>query len=171
MEAKVLRWQVGLESIADLPLLIGWDWLRLRLGHLDSGVAGAIEPLIQLREQVRGVGRSVDGCIFQRIINEDILLVQRLRECRHFLFLDLPVPLLEDVYKKPELVVLREERVLVELLQLEGRVLLALEELSDALFDGLARVVDEDMLQGRAARDLFHIENGYSSKSNVAMED
>lgn len=62
------------------------------------------------------------------------------------MLVDLPVPLLEDVYKKAELVVLREERVLVELVQLEGRVLLALEELSDSLLDGLTGVVNEDVL-------------------------
>lgn len=165
MGAEVLGRQVGLEGVADLPLLVGGGGLRLGLGHLDGGVAGAVEPLVELGEEVRGVGRGVEGCVFEGVVDEDVLPEEGLGEGGHLPLVHLAVPLLEDVDEEPELVLLREERVFAELLQLEGRVLLPLEQLSQALLHRLPRVVHQDVLQGCAARGLFHIEIGYSSKS------
>jgi hypothetical protein len=107
---------------------------------------------------VIGVAQTMQGGIFKSIVDEYILLVQGLREIGNFCFLYLPVPLLKDIDEKVKFVVLVEEGVLVELLQLEVGVLLALKQFRDFLLHRLLGVIEQNVLQRGAHVPLFHIE-------------
>jgi hypothetical protein len=120
--------QIALEGVADLPLVVGGTGFLLAcVGHLEGGVAGTIEPEEEAGEEVVGEGEGVDGGVLEGVVDEGVLLEEGVREGGDLVLLDLPVPLLQDVDEEVKLVVRGEQRVSVELPQLEGRVLLSQE--------------------------------------------
>ena len=64
----------------------------------------------------------------QRIIDVDVLAVVEFEVLGELSFYDLPVPLLQHLYEKPEMLVAAVERVFFQLFQLKLRVLLASEQ-------------------------------------------
>jgi hypothetical protein len=114
--------------------------------HFERSIASPVEPEVKISKDMVCQARCLEGGVFECVEDEGIFLEKRLREGRDFCLLNLAVPLLENIYEEVELVVRREKRMRVELPQLEGRVLLALEELSYLRLHCLPRVLKEDCL-------------------------
>jgi hypothetical protein len=153
VESELLSGEVGLEGVSDLPLLVVGFGRGLG-AVVEGGVAGGVEPAVELGEDVVCEGRGVEGGVAEGVEDEAVLAEERVGEGEYFLLENLAVPLLEDVDEEAELLVRAEQRVAEELPQLEAGVLLAAEELGDVGLHRLAGVVQQDGLQRGAP--LFH---------------
>jgi len=120
----------------------------LFLDDLDLVVAGVVVPLGEFLQDQFGIrGQLQYGCA-QVVVDVHVFVVEGVGGVRQLLLVLLSIPLLQYIDEEVKLFVLLEERVCVELTQLEPRVGLILEQLLDVLLQSRVAATIDNGLQG-----------------------
>jgi hypothetical protein len=156
MGRGLLCGQVAFEGVAYIPLFVRFGLRLASVGHLEGSVAGSIKPKEEVIKEMVCDWYGMDSGVFEGVVDEGVLLEERVGEGGDFALLNLAVPLLQDIDEEVELVVRGEKGMGVEFAQLEAGVLLLEEEFGYFGLDRLAGVFEEYVLEGCAYGGLFH---------------